>query len=111
MRNPDAPGPEGGRGTRFSPKAIDLVLNSDGTGHVNYVVEVGSSGFRPDMSSAFRIEFWDGAKLSGTWASEGATGIIRIAPAGDKIILDWRKAFDRGQRFATAGGTNTLVRR
>jgi hypothetical protein len=116
MRNPSDTSPHwriGVWATRqwFSAKLIELTLNADGTGKLNYVVDVGKTSLRPDVAFGFQIGKWDGTKLSGAWAAEGAIGVISITPSADKIIVQWEKSKDPGNRFALAkSGADTLVR-
>ena len=66
---------------------------------------------RQCVAFGFQIGEWDGTKLSGTWAAEGASGVISITPAADKIILQWEKSKDPGKRFAIVKSeVDTLVR-
>ncbi len=113
MLNPGNPEPQPKKlgGWVIPPaKLVDLSLHSDGTGTLNYTILVGSSGLRPDVNFDFRIDAWNGAKLSGTWASEGATGVISIAPAPEKIVVQWEITKDSGKRFSvTRSGADTLV--
>jgi serine/threonine-protein kinase len=95
----------------FSVTRIDLTLSPDGTGKLNYVIDVGKTGRRPDVAFGFQMGEWDGTKLSGVWAAEGATGVISITPSADKIILQWEKSKDPGNRFAIVkSAADTLVR-